>query len=87
MITAFPEVAILKREEAKFLILACDGIWDCMTSQVAVDFVAGRLSKESKCSNIITEMFEKNIAEEIHSSNGIGCDNMTCVIVEFKGSK
>jgi len=29
-------------------------------------------------------MFEKNIAEDIHSSNGIGCDNMTCVLVELK---
>ncbi len=66
------------------MILACDGIWDCMTNQVAVDFVNGRLKSKPKLSDIIGEMFEKNIAEDIHSSNGIGCDNMTCVIVEFK---
>jgi len=84
MITAFPEINKMNREEAKFLILACDGIWDCMTNQQAVDFVNGRLKTKSRVSEIIEEMFEKNIAEDIHSSNGIGCDNMTCVIVEFK---
>lgn len=25
--------------DTEFIILACDGIWDCMTSKVAVDFV------------------------------------------------
>ncbi len=33
MIIAFPEVRTLKRSpDIDFLILACDGIWDCMTS-------------------------------------------------------
>jgi len=45
--------------------------------------VNGKL-KEPKLSTIISDMFEKNIAEDIHASNGIGCDNMTCVVVEFK---
>jgi len=39
-VTAYPDV---KRytitKDTNFLICACDGIWDCMTSQVAVDFV------------------------------------------------
>lgn len=83
MITAYPEVRKCNKEDVKFIILACDGIWDCMSNQIAVEFVNQRL-KEPKLSAIISEMFEKNIAEDIHSSNGIGCDNMTCVLVELK---
>lgn len=86
MIIAFPETKKIARDQVDFLIIACDGIWDCMTSQEAVDFVNEEMSKKSKdpkLSSIVSNMFEKNIAEEIHTSNGIGCDNMTCVIVRF----
>ena len=32
-------------DEDEFLILACDGIWNVMTSQEAIDFVRDRLEK------------------------------------------
>lgn len=55
-----------------------------------MDFVREDLTKGQetnpsyKLSSTIGKMFEKNLAEEIHSSGGIGCDNMTCVVVQFK---
>ena len=40
MITAFPEVTNDSiSNDCNFIILACDGIWDCMTNQEACDFV------------------------------------------------
>ena len=76
MLVAFPEVRTISRsEDHDFLILACDGIWDCMTSQECVDFVHEDLAKfgegnsSYKTSNVIANMFEKNIAEEIHTSS------------------
>ena len=72
MITAFPETKIVDRsKDQEFLILACDGIWDCMTSQEACDFVSNKLSENTnyKLSEIVGQMFEKNVAEEIHSSS------------------
>jgi len=38
-VSAYPDVRTLEiSPDVDFLICACDGIWDCMTSQQAVDF-------------------------------------------------
>lgn len=40
MVTAVPELQVEHlRPDHDFMIIACDGIWDCLTSQQAVDFV------------------------------------------------
>lgn len=86
MITADPEIKeqAIKGNESAFLIVACDGIWDCMNNQEAVDFVAEHITKKQKLSQVVEELFDKIIASDVASSGGIGCDNMTCVIVQFK---
>jgi len=85
MITAYPELKKEKlTQDCRFLIVACDGIWDCLSSQEAVDFVANLIEKKEKISSIIEEMFDKIIATDVASSGGIGCDNMTCIIVQLK---
>ena len=39
-VTAFPEIKSMQMtNDCEFLILACDGIWDVMSSQVAVDWI------------------------------------------------
>jgi serine/threonine protein phosphatase PrpC len=134
-VSAFPDVtktAITK--DTDFLICACDGIWDCMTSQQACDFVkkgrsklvgfgGGDLNLQKQVSNssvksngskgagkakvgkvgakegkmeatrdnskfkglaVVVEMvMEQNCPASIHQSDGLGCDNMTCILVQF----
>ena len=95
MITAFPEINIeLIDDNCEFIILACDGIWDCLTPQEACDYVKNKLYDENgipknniKISKIIEEMMDNIIAGDINNENGIGCDNMTCIIIQFKHNK
>jgi serine/threonine protein phosphatase PrpC len=87
MITAMPEIRKEKiGSDSAFLIVACDGIWDCLSSQEAVDYVGDLLTnkKRDKISLTVEDMFDKIIAGDVASSGGIGCDNMTCIIVQFK---
>ena len=107
-----------------FIICACDGIWDCMTSQEACDFVLagkkklatykpstsptktgkkpGLKEKEKKkkverkmeetinnskfkgLATIVEMMMDQNCPKDLAKSEGLGCDNMTAIIVEFK---
>ncbi|KAL3319426.1 hypothetical protein Ciccas_001899 [Cichlidogyrus casuarinus] len=45
MITADPDVTdtVLDPKQDQFLVIACDGVWNVMTSQEVVDFVLARL--------------------------------------------
>ena len=85
MITADPDI---KKEpianDTAFLIIACDGIWDCLENQAAVDKFGELIPKKAKLSQVVEDVFDSIIAPDVASSGGIGCDNMTCIVVQFK---
>lgn len=84
MITAVPDVRrenVSNADETPFLIIACDGIWDCLTSQEATELVDSLITKKDKVSQVVEVMFDKILAPDIASSGGIGCDNMTCIVI------
>jgi protein phosphatase 2C family protein 2/3 len=86
MVTCDPEITKLDRTaNDDFLVLACDGIWDCLTNEGCCDMLKEhRKSKEDQpLSKSIEEMFEKIIAKDILQSSGVGTDNMTCLFIEF----
>lgn len=85
MITALPDVRTLMIDpkEDEFMVLACDGIWNFMSSQDVVDFVRPRIMENpEKLSNICEELFDHCLAPST-VGDGTGCDNMTAVIVQF----
>ncbi|CAF4937632.1 unnamed protein product [Pieris macdunnoughi] len=86
MITALPDVKTLTIEPEKdqFMVLACDGIWNYMSSQEVCDFILPRLAEgREKLSQICEEMFDHCLAPST-MGDGTGCDNMTAIIVRFK---
>ncbi|PFH53983.1 hypothetical protein AMATHDRAFT_72999 [Amanita thiersii Skay4041] len=82
IITADPEVISHDiTEEDEFLILACDGIWDCLSSQQVVDIVRYQVSEGKDLAEITEMICDHCLAPDTTSRIGIGCDNMTILIV------
>ncbi|KAI8093151.1 phosphatase 2C-like domain-containing protein [Halteromyces radiatus] len=86
-VTADPDITEHKiTEKDDFLIIACDGIWDCMTNQEAVNFVRAGLSKKQTLAEICETMMDHCLADET-DVGGYGCDNMTVIIVALLHGK
>lgn len=68
------------------MVLACDGIWDCMTNQQVVDFVRDGIKQKKSLKEICEELMDECLAD--HSDiGGVGCDNMTVIIVALLQGK
>jgi protein phosphatase 2C family protein 2/3 len=80
-ITAKPDVTVHKIiPEDEFLILACDGVWDVMSSEALITYVRQCLFETQDLASICEKVFEKCLAPQ---APGVGCDNMTMVLVLF----
>src|SRR6266496_5412472 len=65
IITAYPDVKFHKIEtEADYLVLSCDGIWDCKSSQEVIDFINQEiwLNKDlsKACENLMNDCLATN---------------------------
>lgn len=88
IVTAFPEVLEKNITEAEdeFLVLACDGIWDCLSSQDVVDIVRRSVANGKELKDICEDLMDRCLAPD-SDTGGIGCDNMTVCIVALLNGK
>jgi len=81
IVTAFPDVEIHDiHEDDEFLVVACDGIWDCQSSQAVVEFVRRGIVAKQDLASICENMMDNCLASN-SDTGGVGCDNMTMIIV------
>ena len=91
MVTAFPDVVVKPmHKDVEFMIVACDGIWDCKTSDQAVAFYKQHLptyGTNLKDCHLMNHKLLDEICpatfEEMRQNDGLGSDNMTVIIVDF----
>jgi serine/threonine protein phosphatase PrpC len=86
MISPLPEI---RREtldkDCEFLLLMTDSLRDSMTAQQFVNFIKERQAVKSP-NTIVEELITASIADHIETSYGLGCDNMTCILILFNNS-
>ncbi|XP_050416346.1 probable protein phosphatase 2C T23F11.1 [Patella vulgata] len=83
IVTAYPDVVEKNvTEDYEFVVIACDGIWDVLTNQEVVDFVRARIAQGMEPDVICEELMMRCLAPDCQMG-GLGCDNMTVVLVCF----
>ena len=68
--------------EVLFMVMACDGIWDCMSNQEVVNFVQKRIVDGKDLQTICEELMDWCLAPDAFLG-AVGCDNMSVIIVGF----
>ncbi|KAJ2145842.1 Protein phosphatase 2C 2 [Coemansia sp. RSA 678] len=87
IVTAYPDViGRTLTADDEFIVVACDGIWDCMTNEQVVHFVHAKIAQGLKLDRVCEEMMDRCLASE-SELGGVGCDNMTVVIVGLLNGK
>ncbi|CCM03537.1 uncharacterized protein FIBRA_05671 [Fibroporia radiculosa] len=82
IITADPEITERDiTDDDEFFVVACDGIWDCLSSQQVIDVVRRLVARGKELQEICEEICELCLAPDTNGGAGIGTDNMTILIV------
>jgi len=87
IVSAEPEVQTrVVAEDLDFVLLACDGIWDVLNNQQVCDFVVDKLAANTQPEDICEQLMDRCLAPDCQVG-GLGCDNMTVVLVCFLHGK
>ncbi|KAL8276260.1 hypothetical protein RQP46_011334 [Phenoliferia psychrophenolica] len=87
VVTADPDINVHEHTpEDEFLVIACDGIWDVLSSQQTIDYVRRAIAQRKELSTICEELMTSCLAPD-SDWGGVGCDNMTVLLVAILGDR
>lgn len=87
IVTADPDIIThSSTAEDEFLVIACDGIWDVLKNQEVVDFVRRCIAERKPLHEICELIMDRCLAPD-SDWGGVGCDNMTVLIVGLLNGK
>ena len=83
-VIAVPEITKIElSDDIDFIIMGCDGVWDCVKRQLVCEFVDKQIKENpnKKLSDILGEIFDKCVSPVW--GRILGTDNMSCIIIQF----
>lgn len=87
MICSTPDIVKMPRmKDDDFIILACDGVWDVKSNEDVCSFMKEKLHGDDAEAIIpaVESLLDDCIAEDPKKTNGLGGDNMTCLVVQLQ---
>ena len=83
-ITSNPDVYVFDyTDDIDFIIMGCDGIWENKSNEEMVEYVYAKLKQTQDLKQIVSELLLDTLAPSVAETQGIGCDNMTCILIKF----
>ena len=79
--------------ECEYLFIGSNGICECLSPLLIESMINVKMKKldlknpGSTIRMILEELFESVLASSIVINSGIGCDNMSCIVIKFKKTK
>jgi len=85
MISAEPEIKTLKIDSTfEFIVMGCDGIYESKSSQEIIAFFRKEFETNGgKIKESIEKLFDVTCSSDYIKTEGLGCDNMTCIVIKF----
>ena len=83
-VIAIPEITKIEDTDGiDFIIMGCDGVWDCVKRQLVCDFVDRKIKEnpDKDLSDILKVIFDRCVSPV--SGVLLGTDNMSCMIIQF----
>jgi protein phosphatase 2C family protein 2/3 len=80
------QLVIGLRKRQAYVFLFSLGIWDCQSSQAVVEFVRRGIAARQDLDKICENMMDNCLASN-SETGGVGCDNMTMIIIGFLHGK
>ena len=80
-------------DDIDFIIMGCDGIWEKKSNEEMVEYVYAKLKMANEeaggdyakidLKKIVAELLHDSLADDVKEAQGVGCDNMTCILIVF----
>ena len=83
-VISLPEITKIEDTDGiDFIIMGCDGVWDCVKRQLVCDFVDRQIREnpDKKLSEILKLIFDRCVSPVWGVV--LGTDNMSCIIIQF----
>lgn len=85
MISGEPEVYKYEiTHDYDFIIIGCDGVYETKTNQQIVEFFYSEIKEKHSLKDAVERFLDSNVSPDYIKTEGAGCDNMTCIAINFK---
>jgi serine/threonine protein phosphatase PrpC len=64
MITSCPEITKFPRKGLHFIIMGCDGIWECRSSEQMTEWIRARLIQRTRLGSLLEDLLDELVAKD-----------------------